>query len=103
MCAQFVINNDPGKQNVTIKMDAHHVPIRQSAEGKVRGKGREEVNGVENEESESVDERPSVVDERPKGQEELRPEVLDKIQPTDPLRLVNTLNSWVSWGEKKVL
>ncbi len=35
-------------------MDKHHVPLRQSAEGKVRWKGRDEVSGGENEENESV-------------------------------------------------
>jgi hypothetical protein len=40
-------------------MDVHHVSLSQIPEEKVRRKGREEVNGGENEESDRWDERPS--------------------------------------------
>jgi hypothetical protein len=57
------------------------VPLRQSAEGKVRGKGREGVS--RSKKARQWDERPSG---EVKRMETLMTEALAKIKPTDPLR-----------------
>ena len=38
----------------SLNMEVHLVPLRENTEGKVRGKGREEVNVVKNKENETL-------------------------------------------------
>jgi hypothetical protein len=64
-------------------MNTQHVPLRQSAEGIVRGKGREGLGVTRTDETRTRNEGPSGEVE---GMETLIAEALNKIKPTDPMR-----------------
>jgi len=66
-------------------MTTQHVPLSQSAEGIVRGTGREGLGVTRTDETRKWNEGPSGEVE---GMETLIAETLDKIKPTDPMKVI---------------